>query len=331
MISTNEKTGAGCSPFRSQTHHQNASFDTKRISRKPFGIKGQRARYWLKITAAQRYNELGRLIEYRHMHGLDMGPASGWALVLANLCECLGVTSDCQTVGELCRRLRLPAIDPDIIAPACMPAEGRLLDQAYVGALVEVTACERQDLRLLRIEAYDECAADRRRRLDRERKRRVRRTYTGEKVCNADNRRRTASPALRALRSTSSLRLPLPQEPHRLWGSFSEKEKSRAAQQQAGPTEGRAARSAAEGAYAAPQAQRTELGEVRRDGRSPSSDKARPVLSVQGRAMEGRDGRLALRDPEKRARRQRGSHPRLDGCEGSGPVSDGSKHPTRHG
>jgi len=295
MISTNEKTGPGCRPFRSQTRYQTAKFDTNRIGRKPFEIKGQRARPWLKITAGQRFNELGRLVAYRREYGLAMGPASGWAIVLANLSECLGVTSDCQTVDELRRRLRLPALDPDVVAPACKPADGKLLNQAYVGALLEVTSVEREDLRLLRIEAYDEPAADRRRRLDRERKRRVRRTMERQNIRGADNRRRTASPALRALRSSSSFRLPAAQEPHPIWESISEKEKGREAPRQARPTAGRAARSAAEGLHADPSTQtnldaieqREELDNEQSRPSSPAGDTRRNLAGTLAFARHG--------------------------------------------
>ncbi|GEM_PF-4807090 len=223
MSTEKEKTGEGCRPFRSGSDHQISQSDTKKITRNGWFRKGYRSRYWLKITAGQRFNEIARLVTYRQRFGLAMGDATAWAVVLANLIECLGTTADVQTVGELCRRIGLPSLDPDVVAPVCKPAEGKLLSQAYVGALLEVTALERQDCGLLRIEACDEPAADRRRRLDRERKRRVRRTIEGNKIREADRRQVTASPRLRRLRSSISACLPSSLEPHPFFESLSGK------------------------------------------------------------------------------------------------------------
>lgn len=219
MTLTNEKAGRGCHPIRpGNTYH-----NTKTIARDRREINGKRdlasEKYRrLKMTAGQRFNELARLVTYRRRYALDLGPATGWALVLSNLIECLGATADCYSVDQIRRRLRLPAIDLDIIAACCSPAEGRLMPQATVGDLLEVTSLERQDCRLLRIEACDEPQADRKRRLARERQQRRRRvTLTVKrKCCGRDTRRRAASPALRALRSSSAVRLPSQQEPQRL-------------------------------------------------------------------------------------------------------------------
>lgn len=217
MITGNEKAGRGGNP-----NQLGNTVYTKRISRDRREINGKRdyasEKYRrLKMTAGQRFNELARLVTYRRQHGLDIGPVTGWALVLSNLTECLGSTADCYSVDKIRRRLRLPAINLDIIAACCYPAEGRLMPQATVGDLLEVTSCERKDCRLLRIEACDESQADRKRRLARERQQRRRRvTRTIEKKnSERDIRRRTASPALRALTSSSSIRLPLRQEPQR--------------------------------------------------------------------------------------------------------------------
>lgn len=216
MTQTNEKAGRGCHPIRpGNTYH-----NTKTIARDRREINGKRdlasEKYRrLKMTAGQRFNELARLVTYRRQYGLDLGPATGWALVLSNLVECLGTTADCYSVDQIRRRLRLPAIDLDIIAACCSPAEGRLMPQATVGDLLEVSSCERQDCCLLRIEACDEPQVDRKRRLARERQQRRRRvTLTVKrKCCGRDTRRRAASPALRALLTSSAVRLTLRQEP----------------------------------------------------------------------------------------------------------------------
>lgn len=177
------------------------------------------------MEGGQRFNELARLIAYRRQHDLDIGPATGWALVLCNLVECLGTTADAHSVDQIRRRLRLPAIDLDIIAACCSPAGGRLMPQQTVGELLEVTACERQDCRLLRTEACDEPQADRKRRLARERQQRRRRVTLTIKRKNSerDSRRRTASPALRALQSSIAVRLLFRQEPQRPFFPYGEK------------------------------------------------------------------------------------------------------------
>ncbi len=219
MTQTNEKAGRGCHPIRPD----NSLHDTKTISSNRRGINGKRdlvsEKYRrLKMTAGQRFNELARLVAYRRRYGLDLGSATGWALVLSNLTECLGVTADCYAVDQIRRRLRLPAIDFDVIAACCSPAEGRLMPQQTVGELLEVSSCERQDCRLLRIEACDEPQADRKRRLARERQQRrrhVTRTIR-RKDCGRDTRRRAAWPALRALHSSSAVGLPARQEPQPL-------------------------------------------------------------------------------------------------------------------
>lgn len=230
----NEKAGRGGNPIRPDIKLH----DTKKIAserREINEIRDYASEKFrrLKMTAGQRYNELARLINYRFVHGLDIGPVTGWALVLGNLVECFGTTADCFSVDRLRRRLRLPAIDADVVSACCYPAEGRLMPQATVGALLEVTACERQDCRLLRIEACDEPKADRKRRLARlrqQRRRSVTRTLKDSKT-ERDTRRRVASPALRAFRSSSSIRLPSRHEPQRL--SFPSGEKVRGAQRQA--------------------------------------------------------------------------------------------------
>ncbi|MER8455836.1 hypothetical protein NKH24_06815 [Mesorhizobium sp. M1300] len=137
---------------------------------------------WRQVMAWQRLNELARLSHYRAKHGLDAGPAIGWANVLANLSACLGEEVGNSSVEDLCRRMSLNKIDPDIVAGVTRDVEKarrvwstyELLGAASTGALIHLTALERADLRIQRIDAWEEPAADRKRRLARERQRRKR-------------------------------------------------------------------------------------------------------------------------------------------------------------
>jgi hypothetical protein len=137
----------------------------------------RKALTWPQVIAWQRYNELGRLTAYRHKHGLDMGPPIGWASVLANLSAALGDEVTITSLSDLCRRLNLPEIDPDIVAGIARDVEKarrvwntyELLPAAAVGALIQLTAPEREECSIKRIDAWEESSADRKRRLTRER------------------------------------------------------------------------------------------------------------------------------------------------------------------
>ncbi|WP_202306166.1 hypothetical protein [Mesorhizobium sp. L-8-10] len=134
---------------------------------------------WSTVTVMQRKNELARLVQYRLHNGLDAGPPIGWAAVLANLSATLGDEVTVDSVADLCRRIGLPEIDAAIVAGLARdPEKARrvwtkyeLLDAASTGALIEMTSVEREELEIKRIDAWDETADDRRRRLTRERKR----------------------------------------------------------------------------------------------------------------------------------------------------------------
>jgi hypothetical protein len=144
--------------------------------------KGRQPVTWWQVMAWQRYNELGRLIKYRTVHKLDMGPPIGWAVTLANLAACLGREVDTPRLLELCYMLRLEPIEPAILAGVARDTEKarrvwsryELLDAASTGELIQLTSAERGDLDIRRIDACDESAEDRKRRLTRERVRRNR-------------------------------------------------------------------------------------------------------------------------------------------------------------
>ncbi len=185
---------------------------------------------WRYVVARQRCNELARLALYRLENGLDLGPPVAWALVLANLAVCLGQASDVTAIAALCRRLQLPQLDEDISAAACHNAGTELMKAAHAGALLQVTTVERDDCRLLRIDAWDESADDRQRRLARERQRRRRSvTVTIERrLCARDTVRKSGAGlrrfASRLAKGRSSTALPSRQEPRR-FPFFPEKEK----------------------------------------------------------------------------------------------------------
>lgn len=128
----------------------------------------------LRLHAGIRFNDLGRLVAYRRRHALNIGSEFSWAVVLANLSEALGTTADVFAVHDLARRLGLPEIDADIAAAACRSGDGLLLSAVVVGEFLEVSSCERTDARLRNVEAVDECAEDRKRRIARDRQRRRR-------------------------------------------------------------------------------------------------------------------------------------------------------------
>lgn len=216
MIHTNQQAGRGCHPIRPD----NSLHDTKTISSNRRGINGKRdiasEKYrLLKLHAGIRYNDLGRLASYRRRQGLELGTEAAWAAVLANLTECFGATADAYSINALARRLGLPAIDYDVAAAACRSADGVIMPAFVAGKLLQVLSCERTAAVIRSLEAIDEPADARKRRLNRARQQK-RRAVTRHKIITArDTRRRTASPALRALQSSIAVRLPLRQEPQR--------------------------------------------------------------------------------------------------------------------
>jgi hypothetical protein len=125
-------------------------------------------------------NELQRIVRYRRTYGLDAGPPIGWCVVLADLAAALKQEVNVLSVDSLCRRIGLPNIDPAIIAGVAHHAEParrvwaqyRILGAEATGNLIELTSVERDECKIKRIDAADEPAHERRRRLARERQKR---------------------------------------------------------------------------------------------------------------------------------------------------------------
>lgn len=132
--------------------------------------------------ARQRRNSLSRLVKYRIENGLALGPAIAWAAVLGNTLAALRTEVTVTAVAALAARLGLPPIDPELISASIADVEQtrrvwsdyRLRTPAQVGAMLEVTSIERQECNLRDIDAADEAASDRKRRLARERQARRR-------------------------------------------------------------------------------------------------------------------------------------------------------------
>lgn len=137
---------------------------------------------WKMVMVKQRYNELARIVKYRRAYDLDPGPPIGWAVVLADLEAAFGREVNVASVRDLCRRLKLPLIDDDVVAGVAHTAEMarrvwtsyRPITAASVGALLLVTTVEREECQLKRIDAIDEPSDARRRRLSKERMKRKR-------------------------------------------------------------------------------------------------------------------------------------------------------------
>jgi hypothetical protein len=217
VIHTNGKAGRGGNPIQLDS----SSFNKKKIASDRREINGKRdyasEKYrLLKLHAGIRYNDLGRLVSYRRRHRLELGTEAAWAAVLANLTECFGTSADAYSINALARRLGLPRIDCDVAAAACRSADGIIMSAFVAGKLLQVLRCERTAANVRSLEAIDEPADERKRRLNRARQQK-RRAVTRHNITSVrDTRRRTASPALRALTSSSSIRLASRQEPQPL-------------------------------------------------------------------------------------------------------------------
>lgn len=140
-------------------------------SRKPAMLASER-------QARQRRNSLSRLVKYRVENGLALGSAAAWAHVLGNTLAALRQEVTTDAVAALAARLGLPPIDAETISGATADIEStrrvwhgyRLRTAGQVGSMLELTSVEREECRITDISAVDESPGDRRRRLDRERK-----------------------------------------------------------------------------------------------------------------------------------------------------------------
>lgn len=137
---------------------------------------------WTTVMTLQRLNELQRVVRYRRAYGLDAGPPIGWCVVLADLAAALKQEVNVTSVDDLCRRIGLPTIDPAVVAGVAHHAEParrvwtqyRLLSAEAAGNLIELTSIEREECEIKRIDAADEPAHERKRRLAKERQRKKR-------------------------------------------------------------------------------------------------------------------------------------------------------------
>lgn len=133
--------------------------------------------------AKQRRNSLSRLVKFRRENGGRLGPEEGWIAVLGNTVAALRQPVDVQSVAALAARLGLPPFDFEKAEGLLADTEQarrvwstyRLRTPAQVASLLQVTRVERDECRLRDIEAVDEPASDRKRRLARERQTRRRR------------------------------------------------------------------------------------------------------------------------------------------------------------
>lgn len=127
----------------------------------------------------QRRNELARIVALCARDNLDMGPCLGWAHVVANLAAFGFGGLDARTFFDACRRIGLPSgfIDPDVVgsivtttahAAEARGARFRLMSAREAGALIQLTSATREEADCRTLDACDEAAEDRQRRLNRE-------------------------------------------------------------------------------------------------------------------------------------------------------------------
>jgi hypothetical protein len=220
MTFSNEKVGgrwrAAPTSISTAAGTKKLPFDRRKIKAFRYDREAERLSL-LRLHAGIRYNDLGRLIYYRRRHSLSIGPEHGWAAVLANVVECLGQTVDVHAINEFGRRLGLPQIDADIAASACRSAGGILMSAVVAGEFLEVTSCERTDAKIRGLEAVDESAHERKRRISRERQRRRRAVTRPYKNRERDTARKSGAGlrrfASRLAKGRSSTALPSRQEP----------------------------------------------------------------------------------------------------------------------
>ncbi len=160
---------------------------------------GGRQKDYSEVRARQRLNELSRLVRYRRDHGLDIGHGVAWSIVLSDIALARrhlwtkGREGEFAPGAPLVEQLR-HQIDNlfwriglgDIVNSPLMRAIHAevwprlsedphvLLPAAGVGEVLEVTAIERADCRLLTIDDVEEGAHGRRLKAAREREQRKR-------------------------------------------------------------------------------------------------------------------------------------------------------------
>lgn len=123
------------------------------------------------MRLAIRRASLRRVITSRKLHRQNLGDAPGWVSVILNLVHCEGgKTDDRDSINRVARRLGLPSFGPDAFAVVAGGVFGRrLMPAAQCGALIDLTTLEREELGILDIDASDEPADMRKKRLAKER------------------------------------------------------------------------------------------------------------------------------------------------------------------
>lgn len=127
----------------------------------------------------QRLNSLSKISKYRREHGLELGQDGDWSIAIANVVAAMGQEVTVLSVAALRARLGLPEIDAERLSSQIADVELMrrvsfgypLRTPAQIGALLGVSSVEREEARVIDIDAVDENATQRRQRLDRERRR----------------------------------------------------------------------------------------------------------------------------------------------------------------
>lgn len=133
------------------------------------------------MNAVQRYHDLDRLATHRRRHAPDLGDEQAWARIIANLCRVRDNQVSVSSVNITARRLHVGPLDQTIVNIVVRDISVMAWGNRYplytpeeAGKLLRVTKVEREAADLEKIDAIDEPGEERKRRLDRERKRRER-------------------------------------------------------------------------------------------------------------------------------------------------------------
>lgn len=142
--------------------------------------RSRRRRTAWEMNAFTRRGDLQKLAVYRRANGFAMGPDTGWAFVIGNMCRVLHDHVTRQMIQE---EAAIIGCGP-LAAAAAEAAVQEIMGKAWgryklwngdaAGTALEVTRPERSEAGLAKIEAMDESGAERRRRENKERMQRKR-------------------------------------------------------------------------------------------------------------------------------------------------------------
>lgn len=128
------------------------------------------------MNARQRMRDLERLASRRRRKGPSLGPEQAWAYVVGNLVRVEENQITADLINSRVKALGLPPL-PSVIVSVVVREIGqkvwgsyKLYSPAEAGAMLGLTTAERTDAGIVKMDAIDEPAHARRRRLDRERK-----------------------------------------------------------------------------------------------------------------------------------------------------------------